>query len=121
MSSNQGTKSKHWIITINNYKNELITYYNPAQMKFLILGKEKGEDGTPHLQGYVCFINRKHLTGAKKLFPRAHLEIKYGTVSEAITYCKKDGNFLEFGTVPLTKEEGTKRKWEEVWDLAKKG
>ncbi len=121
--NNVGDKrSKHWCMTINNPTSTLDSYWDPALMSYFICGEEFGEEHEiPHHQAYVCFINRKRLTGVKKLFPRAHLEIKFGTVQEALTYCKKDGKFLSFGVVPVTAKQALKRKWDDVWSLAKAG
>ncbi len=94
---------------------------DPADFEYLILGKEVGDEGTHHLQGYCVFKNRKQLSGAKKHWPRAHLEIKRGTIAEAINYCKKDDDWQEWGNVPITKEEGTKKRWEDAYDSAKRG
>ncbi len=143
-SSKRGPHSKHWVITINNFDCTRDSLYNPAQMSYLILQIENGaKKNTDHYQGYVCFYKRVYLSGVKKLFPRAHLEIKKGTVHEAIHYCQKpvphceckhctkaikekqQQNFKEYGTIPLTKEEGSsvslKRKWEKNTKLAKAG
>ncbi len=111
--------SKHWCLTINNPVEADVPDW--TTMSYCILGKEVGLNGTKHLQGYCCFINRKRLSGAKKVWPRAHLEIKIGSVHEAITYCKKDGNFKEMGIVPLTKEEAFKKRWTDAIDSAKNG
>ncbi len=90
-------------------------------MTYLVVGTEKGDSGTPHYQGYVCFAKRLRLTGVKKIIPNAHLSIKYkkSTPEEAADYCKKDGLWTEHGILPLTPEQGTKRKWEEAYELAK--
>ncbi len=106
----------------------------------MIKNREVGEDGTPHLQGYVCFTIRLRLARVKKVFPRAHLEIKRGTVGEAIHYCKKpvpgcecehcdkareDGNLPnqwdEYGVVPIAGSIATKAKWESIAKYAKEG
>lgn len=55
----------------------------------------------------------------KKLMPRAHWEIMRGTSQEASDYCKKDGEFLESGTLPTTVGTRNKQKWDEAFDLAK--
>ncbi len=91
--------------------------------EYIVLGREVSETGTPHLQGYCVFKNRKRLTGAKKVWPRAHLEIKskHSTYEEAITYCQKDGDWDEFGVRPVSNSQKLKNKWELAFNLAKEG
>lgn len=93
--------------------------------KYLIFGKEVGENGTPHLQGFIRFENAKSFAAVKKLLGiRYHIESQRGSCEQAIDYCKKEGNFEEVGVVPLTpKEKGSKNKkrYERAWELAKSG
>lgn len=115
-------KYRHWCFTINNpTADDNISKEKFEHISYLIAGKEVGEDGTPHLQGYVCFINRKRLTTVKKFFPRAHLEVKKGTVKQALTYCKKDGDWEEWGVVPVTQKEATQNRWDNARKLAEEG
>lgn len=52
---------------------------------------EEGTDGkTPHYQGLVQFRNPIGLAGARKVFPRGHLEQRKGTFQQAKEYCGKD-------------------------------
>lgn len=57
---------------------------------FLTYGKETGENGTPHLQGYVEFDEPLRFNSVKNMIPRAHLEGRRGTAEEAAQYCWKD-------------------------------
>lgn len=101
-------KATHWCFTLNNYTDLDIArcaVFFAESCKYLIYGKEVGESGTPHLQGYFCLKNQKTLTALKKVFATAHFEVKRGTVTEAVVYCKKDGDYLEFGNLP--EERGT--------------
>lgn len=84
--------SKHWCFTLNNYTVEEENYLRDegANVEYLIFGKEIGDNGTPHLQGYVVFINRKRMTAVKKWLKRAHWEIKRGSPLEASNYCRKE-------------------------------
>lgn len=108
--------SKHWVFTVNNYTPDeyaAIVALSPGFADYLVVGKETGESGTPHLQGYICFKNRKALATAKRLIsPRAHLETKQGTPSQASEYCKKDGDFVEFGTLPGP--QGKRSDWDDL-------
>lgn len=117
--------AKHWCFTINNFTDEDISFLNEVECEYIIYGKEVGENGTPHLQGYVCFINKKKLTWLKKNFHKtAHLEIKRGTVTEALTYCKKDGDFTERGAVPkeqTSKATETREKYKQIIQHARAG
>lgn len=65
------------------------------QAKFLIVGKEVGEQGTPHLQGFISLKSKHRLTGVKKLLgSRAHLEQARGSDADNEKYCSKGGNIL---------------------------
>jgi len=112
--------SKHWCFTINNYTDADIPIIGELY-SYLVYGKEVGEEGTRHLQGYCTFAKRKSAKQVSKLLPRAHLEQMYSTPQAASDYCKKEGDFVEEGEIPLTKEQGTKRHWDDMWDNAKKG
>lgn len=61
--------------------------------KYWVIGKEVGEQGTPHLQCYFNFKNQKRFSTLKKAVPRAHWEKARGTVQENLKYCSKDGDF----------------------------
>lgn len=66
-------------------------------MTYLCFGREEGESGNLHYQGYVEFPCKISMSTLKKILPRAHLEIAKGTSLQASEYCKKDGDFQEFG------------------------
>lgn len=115
--------SKHWCFTINNptpADGQLIEDSKDS-FTYIVIGKETGDEGTPHMQGYCCFVNRKRRTAVAKVFPRAYLTIKRGTPLEAATYCKKDGDFLERGELPLTNQKRKTRDWDAFYESAKKG
>lgn len=66
---------------------------------YLVYGKEVGESGTRHLQGYLELPKRHRLSQVKALLPTAHLEPRRGTAAQASDYCKKEGDFFEHGDV----------------------
>lgn len=70
--------------------------FNPA---YFIVGKEVGEKGTPHLQGYINFgrLGRRSLLQVKKILPRAHWEVARGCDADSQKYCSKEGDFVEQG------------------------
>lgn len=94
-------RSRGWCLTINNYKpGDCEWDIDDMPIDYLILGKEVGAKGTPHLQGFCYSKNKISFRRVKKLFPCAHIEKMKGTLSEAICYCMKDGDYLEFGDRP---------------------
>ncbi len=114
-------QSKHWCLTINNAVINFDNYYNDQSMSYLILGREVGANGTQHFQGYVVFAVRKRLSAAKKIFPRAHLEIKRGTSEQAIVYCQKDGQWREWGTRPVSVSTLVCNLWQDSYTAAIEG
>lgn len=111
--------SKFWVFTLNNFSNdeyeELCDVFSDTNIvTYAIFGKETGKCGTPHLQGYAEFRKARGMGSVKELagpFTRSHLEIRRGTSKQAITYCKKEGKYEEFGetsdnyNIPMSKEE----------------
>lgn len=100
----RGERQRRWVFTINNYTDsdiEALSRCGSEEAKYLIFGKETGENGTPHLQGYVEFKNPRTLRGVSRLIPRAHLEIARGSSEQAAAYCKKDNDFTEFGQISV--------------------
>lgn len=85
--------------TLNNYTQDEYEYLSEFKTKYTIIGKEIGEKGTPHLQGYMEFENAISHNKIKKLSPRLHFEPRRGTPKQASDYCKKDNNYFESGTL----------------------
>lgn len=97
MKTKESTNNQ-WIFVVNNYSdNDIITVQAIAlsdknKCKYLIFGKEVGDSGTPHLQGFVQFAGRKKFSTVKALFPKkTHLEPKApdSTSKQASDYCGK--------------------------------
>ncbi len=109
--------TKYWCFTLNNPGKEALPGID--HFDYFVYGKEVGDSGTPHLQGFFILKNRQRLSFVKKLFPRAHFERMRGTPLEAATYCKKDGDFKEVGTLPLDKSARLKRRWDDFYLAAK--
>ena len=95
-----------------------------ADCAYMLFGRERGDEGTPHLQGYVQFKTEKSLKQLKTMMPRAHVEARKGTIQQAVDYCKKDGDFEEFGVkpkMPKEKGEGEKARWKRAREKAEEG
>lgn len=95
-------RSRQWAFTLNNYTEDEITQITQISGVKVIFGKEVGEQGTPHLQGYIEFSNAKTLTAVKKYLNlnRVHLEPSYKNRHANINYCSK-GEIVrnDFGVV----------------------
>lgn len=92
------SRAKHWCFTINNYTSEIedaikLAFTN-GNLEYVIYGREIGEEGTPHLQGFVSFKER--IRRPTTILPQAHYTIARH-VKNSIEYCKKDGDFVEYG------------------------
>lgn len=102
------TRSRSWCFTLNNYTDDDVSLLNQVQCQYIVYGYEIGESGTPHLQGFIYFAEAKTLsTLKKKVHSTAHFESARGTPQQASDYCKKDGEFIERGELPLAQGKRT--------------
>lgn len=96
----QISPAKRWCLTLNNYTTDelnTISSIVPGLCDLAIIGKEVGENGTPHLQGYLEFKNKLRPKNALTI-DRIHWEKAKGNRSDNIKYCSKEGNnFLNIG------------------------
>jgi hypothetical protein len=104
-------RGKYWCFTLNNYTEEEKKLVSDAvehneDITYVCFGIEKGETGTPHLQGYMEFKQRIRLGAIKRIggFKRVHLELRQGTAAQAKAYCEKDGEFFEFGVLKKSQQ-----------------
>jgi len=96
---------RSYCFTLNNYTEE--EYENILQQlskyDYAVVGKEVGDEGTPHLQGFVYHENKIRFSTLKALMPRAHIEVtgaKGKKMCKAWEYCMKEGDYWEKGTKP---------------------
>lgn len=95
------TRSRSYVFTLNNYTESDEIAISNIPCKYLIYGREVGENGTRHLQGYIYFDNARFFTAVKKLIPKAHIEAAVGNAAQNRDYCSKEGDFVEHGQIPI--------------------
>lgn len=114
--------SRRYVFTLNNPTDaetqQIRDLAESPATSYLVFGREVApQTGTPHLQGFVIFATNSRLRRAKRLIcERAHLEVARATSPQAAQYCKKDGDYEEFGTVPRQGERNDFKEFKE-WVL----
>ena len=119
---------KHWCFTVNNPTDDEFNHLGsicdpqePGNVRYLVMGREHPEAGTPHLQGYLELLTRKRLQWLKdNVSDRAHWEGRHGTREAARDYCCKDGEWLEVGEWH-EEERGRRRDVETMVEQASQG
>ncbi len=93
--------SKRWCFTWNNYSEEqfvqLVQVFGLMELDGAdwIIGREVGESGTPHLQGYVRAKKRWRPSQLGNWWNKAHWEKCKGTHEQNVKYCAKEGNYTK--------------------------
>lgn len=95
-------KAKRWVFTLNNYtageEQSLADLLSSEHVDYGVFGRETGENNTPHLQGYLIWNESTTFARTKQLLgERFHIEVSRGSPKQALDYCKKDGDYDEFG------------------------
>lgn len=104
--------SRCYCFTLNNYTDEDVEQLSAATMpvKAIGWGREVGESGTPHLQGYLELTKPMRIAGLKKLggaYAKMHLETRRGSREEAIAYCGKEAPWEAHGNWDITQGSRT--------------
>jgi len=100
-----------WCFTINNPISDNAQWMEhlTPYCKFIILGNEVGEQGTPHIQGYLELEKKLRFAQVKNIFKdldgsAPHLENAKGSKLKNIEYCSKEGDFVTFGPFDAGKQ-----------------
>ena len=68
-------KNRTWEVTLANYTDADLSFFEALECNAIILSKEIAESGLPHLQGRITFKRAYRLSALKKLHARAHWEV----------------------------------------------
>ena len=94
------TKFRNYCYTLNNYTAEEYEQLQDLDCKYHIIAKEIGENQTPHLQGFISFKSARSFKSVLGEMKRWHLEACKGNAEQNMTYCKKQGDYIEIGDPP---------------------
>lgn len=130
-------RSPHYVFTVPYLSKPV---FDPDVMSYMVIGEELGKecDGSHkicecescqitdetryhHWQGYVEFkLKKLKISQAQQYLKigKAHMELREGTKDAAITYCKKDKKYIEYGQ-PTT--QGQRIDLEKTRELISKG
>ncbi|AGA18368.1 hypothetical protein [uncultured marine virus] len=86
-------QQRAWCFTLNN-PGEWRPVFDDS-MRLLVYQLERGDMGTPHLQGYVKYLERKTFAAVKTLWPSAHLEPAKASPMQNLAYCTKPEGRLD--------------------------
>lgn len=102
----QVSPSNGWCFTVNNYSNDeyssIVQLLELENDKWYVIGKEIGEEGTPHLQGYISLKDRKkkfRMTKYEKFCIRDGVKCMRcfrakGDKYSNLDYCSKEGDVI---------------------------
>lgn len=104
-SSKQSSPCIKYVFTLNNYTEEDLEIVPKvlSSIGSYVFGEEIGEQGTPHLQGWLRLKTKQRITHLKKIkgLERFHWEQQRGTDAQAIQYCLKDNKY--HSNIPVKK------------------
>lgn len=125
MPRTSSPKPRQYCFTWNNPDEQTESYINNAvwngAVKYLVVGREVGDSGTRHLQGFIQFKSPRSFQAIKRLLPLCHIEQAMGSGLQNFEYCSKDGDFWERGTRPVSKQDASRETWKNIMEAAKSG
>lgn len=119
-------RTKGYVWTINNPTLGDLLDIEALKLHatYFVFGREQGNGGTNHLQGYALFMVPKTRSSVSAILKRAFIERQRGTNEQAAEYCKKDGDYEEFGTLPVRHDGGgrtQREQWKLIVELSERG
>lgn len=113
----------HFAFTWNNPTNDvrgyLATLCEGVGVTYAVVGNETAPTtGTEHLQGHITFAQRKSLNAARTLLQGAHVE-RARVPRASIEYCKKGGDFVEYGDIKAIPYQGKRTDLDDYIDWVK--
>ncbi len=122
---------RRWTWTLNNYTQTELEHIHSIRVdrlvRYLVYQCERGESGTPHIQGYIEFSGTTRFSRVKRILgERVHQEESLGSGWENKVYCsKEDGRTSgpwERGEVPNCESgQGTRNDIRSFVDHIRKG
>lgn len=110
---------RHFCGTSFNPKDDDYFEKLRGRCRYYIFGKEHcPTTGNFHYQFYVYFRNALTEKAARQFFHPDHVEVCAGNTVQNQDYCKKDGNFIEWGLAP---EQGKRKDLDECRHAAANG
>lgn len=109
-------KFRAYSFTINNWTQEDLEAIKQIKYRYIILGDEIGERGTPHIQGYICFTNPISFRSIYKKIKRAYIKPSYANSEANTTYCSKEKILFEDGEKP---NQGKRTDIEEIREIVR--
>lgn len=108
-------KGRRWVFTLNNYLEEDVAkikeMFESFGGKYMIIGREIAPTtGTPHLQGYMRYEKQIWTNTLMSKVKFSYLEIANGGDEVNSTYCRKQGDFEEYGEMKAKKKAEDKEK-----------
>ncbi len=113
--------TRSWCVT--SYKTDLDVkqlFESKECYRYIISGKEKcPKTGRDHLQMFFQFKYAKKFGAAKKNLPEGcHLEAMIDTAETSANYCKKDGDWEEYGVM---KSQGQRKDFDDMKEFIDAG
>lgn len=99
-------QSRRWVFTFNNptleCKQTVADFIsNNEYCVYGVVGREVAPTtGTPHLQGFIILTRNRTRAWIIAQIGVCHFEPAMGTSKQASTYCKKEGDYDEYGVFP---------------------
>lgn len=113
-------QSRRWCFTLNNPTLDDESRISSQSLRYLVFGREIGDSGTKHLQGFCIFNTPKKLQQLQHIFAgRAHWEVTRGNDAQASDYCKKDGDYVEQGV--LKSNQGSRSDLKRIYQSISEG
>lgn len=101
MAVNSAVQKSRWVLTLNNYDQDVDfkqLLVNPLfKIRRAVIGKEVGENNVRHLQGYVEYDRSYRLGHCRKVLASAFWEPASESSLANYRYCTKEGNYFTIG------------------------